>query len=101
MINGDVGLTLGLDGVAKYLLKRHRIFIVKGSLEYSAKKGLLTYKMLYAPRMKQKPIEGFKTGIDYFSKYLYSPRLYGLAGLPKVLNYTLERIQKRAEMPTK
>jgi hypothetical protein len=101
LINGDLGLALGLDGVAKYLLKKHRIFVVKGSLRYSEKRGILLYKMLYAPRMKQKPIDGFKTGTDYFFKFLHSPRPYGGDGISRTMAYTLERIHKKADLPMK
>ena len=56
LVNSDLLLSRGIYKLNKSLLRRKRIYLVKGSIAYKYN-SKLNYNMLYAPKIKTKPRE--------------------------------------------
>jgi len=55
ILSGHASFVRGLEKTLKYMFKRRRLFIIKGSIKYSQLRSKFFLNILYVPKIKRRP----------------------------------------------
>jgi len=55
ILSGHSSFIRGVEKTLKYVLKRKRLFLVKGNIKYSQLRAKIFLNILYMPKMKRRP----------------------------------------------
>jgi len=92
---GSLTLNKGLDKISAKILKRKRLYLVKGVIS-KYRHGILLYNLLFAPKIKMRPRE-HRVGA-FIKRSIYRPIDWGTQRL-LVKGYVHRRIEKIAKLP--
>ena len=94
LVNGGLTLAKGIERTSRRLLKRKRLYVVRGNITNFVQ-STINYNLVFAPRLKTKPIE--YSASSFMRKTVYTPFNF-LAQGDVVKNYVHARKDKTAKI---